>query len=362
MAKKVLHYMTHMRFGGIERLVIDLFVEQEKDIDLEPSLLVLIADGEYVASLRDFPERVHAINPKSTYRFNWSNLIKSYNSIRATEVFHMHTFHPYLALLAFLSGTRIFYTEHGNFGVGRKLTLGDKVNHFLRKLFFNTICERVICNSAYTLSYIRDRWKVRKEKSVTIHNGIALQPNHKIESKPIDAEFLDEKVDFVIGTVSRLAEFKRIDRLIDAFQVFYRSSPNSALVIVGEGVTRNQLEKRAGKLLNKSIFFTGYSSSTSQWYQRFDLCVFPSNYEPFGLVGVEAFRAQKPVLIFEDGGGLKEIVERHNESDICENQEAMLARMEHYANGGKVKTKKIESLIKYFSMSRMALDYKKKYI
>lgn len=354
--------MTHMRFGGIERLVIDLFAEQEKDVDLEPSLLVLIAEGEYVSSLSDFPERVHALNPKDTYRWNWSNFKKAYQSIKATEVFHMHTFHPYLALVAYLAGTRILFTEHGNFGVGRKLTKGDKVNHFLRKHFFNTICELVICNSAYTLSYIRNRWKVKKEKSVTILNGISLQPNQEIESKPIDAGFLDDKVEFVIGTVSRLAEFKRIDRLIDAFQVFYRSNPNSALVIVGEGITRSQLEKRAGELLNKSIFFTGYSSSPSQWYQRFDLCVFPSNYEPFGLVGVEAFRAQKPVLIFEDAGGLKEIVECHDERDICENQKAMLNRMEHYANGGEVNGLKIEALIDYFSMSRMAHEYKQQYI
>lgn len=354
--------MTHMRFGGIERLVIDLFAEQEKDVDLEPSLLVLIAEGEYVSSLSDFPERVHALNPKDTYRWNWSNLMKAYHSIKAAEIFHMHTFHPYLALLAYLSRTRIFYTEHGNFGVGRKLTKGDKVNHFLRKHFFNTICELVICNSAYTLSYIRNQWKVKKEKSVTILNGISLQPNHEIVSKPIDAGFLDDKVEFVIGTVSRLAEFKRIDRLIDAFKEFLHYNSSAALVIVGEGNTRKQLEERAGELLNNSIFFTGYSSSPSLWFQRFDLCIFPSNYEPFGLVGVEAFLAQKAVLIFEDAGGLKEIVERHDKADICKNQQAMLDRMEHYANGGKVNTQRIEALINYFSMSRMAQDYKQQYI
>ena len=48
---------------------------------------------------------------------------------------------------------------------------------------------------------------------------------------------------------------------------------------------------------------------SSDYYKSFDVCVFPAEQEPFGLVGVEAYLNGKVVLAFSDSGGLKEIIE-----------------------------------------------------
>ncbi|MBD1374001.1 glycosyltransferase family 4 protein [Hazenella sp. IB182357] len=46
----------------------------------------------------------------------------------------------------------------------------------------------------------------------------------------------------------------------------------------------------------------------NQLYCNADLCVFPSLYEPFGMVALEAMSHKVPVVVAETGG-LKEIVQ-----------------------------------------------------
>lgn len=351
--------MNHMRFGGIERLVMELFQEQLKDLDIEPHMLVLNDQGEYADMLSSKRDRLTVLNPKGAYGFSSANFRTISKLFKEADVLHIHTFHLYIALIAHFSKIRVVYTEHGNFGVGRRLTKGDHFNHFWRKLFYQYSFHKVIANSNYTYQYLLKNWGVKKTKLTTVLNGV-----EKLNPKALDLEIKDDFIkenSFVIGTVSRLVEFKRIDRLLEVFHAFYKQNTQSVLVIVGEGKVRKDLEILAGNLLNRSIFFTGYSNATEKWFDRFDVSIFPSNYEPFGLVAVEGFRAYKPVLCFKDGGGLTEIIGRYNSEDIVGGKEEMIDRLNYYLRGGKVKKAKVDELLDYFSMQRMSSDYKRLY-
>ena len=62
--------------------------------------------------------------------------------------------------------------------------------------------------------------------------------------------------------------------------------------------------------LGNKVYFTGYLSSTNvqKMYKCADISVFPSTYEPFGIVALEAMLAGTPVVV-SDIGGLNEIVD-----------------------------------------------------
>lgn len=62
--------------------------------------------------------------------------------------------------------------------------------------------------------------------------------------------------------------------------------------------------------LGNKVYFTGYlnSKQVQKMYKCADIAVFPSTYEPFGIVALEAMLAGIPTVV-SDVGGLNEIVE-----------------------------------------------------
>jgi len=68
--------------------------------------------------------------------------------------------------------------------------------------------------------------------------------------------------------------------------------------------------------IGHKVYFTGYlnSKEVTKMYKCADVSVFPSTYEPFGLVALEAMVAGVPTVV-TDIGGLDEIV-THNEDGV----------------------------------------------
>ncbi len=97
---------------------------------------------------------------------------------------------------------------------------------------------------------------------------------------------------FVVGAVGRLHASKGNDVLIQAFRA---SAPaNAALVILGDGPQRKQLEQlRAG---DDRIYFLGYRPVVHGCLQDLDLFVSPSREESFGLAIVEAMGHGVPII------------------------------------------------------------------
>jgi glycosyltransferase involved in cell wall biosynthesis len=62
--------------------------------------------------------------------------------------------------------------------------------------------------------------------------------------------------------------------------------------------------------LEEKVFFTGYLEHPEELVQNLDLVLVPSEYEPFGLVAIEAMALKKPVIA-NNVDGLKEIIENN---------------------------------------------------
>lgn len=100
-----------------------------------------------------------------------------------------------------------------------------------------------------------------------------------------------------VGTVGRLVRQKGFDRLLRAWPQVLDSVPESRLEIVGDGPIRGKLEVLAGKLgVDASVSFLGYQADSLPAYRRFDVGVFPSRWEGFGLTVAEAMAASVPVV------------------------------------------------------------------
>ena len=74
-------------------------------------------------------------------------------------------------------------------------------------------------------------------------------------------------------------------------------------------IIHEELAQKNNLGLNDKIYFTGYlnSKQVQKMYKCADVAVFPSTYEPFGIVALEAMLAGVPTVV-SDVGGLDEIV------------------------------------------------------
>jgi glycosyltransferase involved in cell wall biosynthesis len=109
--------------------------------------------------------------------------------------------------------------------------------------------------------------------------------------------------------VGRFVREKGIHVLLNAANAVLAAEPNTKFLIVGGG-HRERFEKFvewAG--LKDKVLFTGFMANRSlhQLYRCADVAVFPSLYEPFGIVALEGMAAGAPVVT-SDAGGLREVV------------------------------------------------------
>jgi len=63
-----------------------------------------------------------------------------------------------------------------------------------------------------------------------------------------------------------------------------------------------------------------------------DVCVFPSTTEAFGLVAIECLYLGKPVLVFKDGGGITELIEKVEPENVVSDVNALAAAFDKYYN------------------------------
>jgi glycogen(starch) synthase len=119
--------------------------------------------------------------------------------------------------------------------------------------------------------------------------------------------------DFMILFLGRLVGVKGVDKLIMAMPHVLSKIPNARLVIVGVGDQQEYLINLTRTMrLNEYVRFRFDFIPEEErilHYAACDVAVFPSYYEPFGIVALEAMSMEKPVVVGAGGvSGMREIV------------------------------------------------------
>lgn len=170
---------------------------------------------------------------------------------------------------------------------------------------------KVITCSSYMKEEVKEIFQLPEDKICVIPNGINKEVfDIKFDGLEFRRKYADddEKIIFYIG---RHVYEKGIQLLIEAAPDVISSFSNAKFVIAGTGVMTEELKEKVKFLgLEGKVIFTGYMKDMEKikMYKVSDLAVFPSLYEPFGIVALEAMAAGCPVVV-SDVGGLKEIVE-----------------------------------------------------
>jgi glycosyltransferase involved in cell wall biosynthesis len=127
------------------------------------------------------------------------------------------------------------------------------------------------------------------DKVFTIHT-IADLPTAQLLRR---AEFNTPEHAPLLLALARLHPKKGIDVLLKSL----KDLPAAYLWIAGDGPIKKELKKLSRDLgVDDRVQFLGWRNDRAALLATCDVCVFPSRYEPFGTVMVEAWAAGKPLV------------------------------------------------------------------
>jgi len=112
----------------------------------------------------------------------------------------------------------------------------------------------------------------------------------------------DERMILFLG---RLTWVKGVRNLVQAMPLVLAEFPKTKLVILGKGEEQLDIVELADRLgVRKNVechFEFVPEEERILHYAASDLCVFPSIYEPFGIVSLEAMSMEKPIVVGAKG-------------------------------------------------------------
>ncbi len=188
--------------------------------------------------------------------------------------------------------------------------------HF-KESILTSAAQRVIVCSKYMRDEVERAFKCPDTKVDVIYNGLNLARAtclHRQDFDPITwrakyAEF-DQKIIYYVG---RITYEKGIFILLNAAPKILTAMEGKAkFVIIGLGDAHAiMLKRQAWNLgIDHKVTFTGFMSDSDlgKFQMIADCAVFPSLYEPFGIVALESFAANMPIVV-SNTGGLPEVVQ-----------------------------------------------------
>jgi glycosyltransferase involved in cell wall biosynthesis len=173
---------------------------------------------------------------------------------------------------------------------------------------------RVICCSRFMANEVQYVFQTPADKLDVVPNGVDTARFDRwngADLRAFRAAYArpDEELLVYVG---RIVAEKGADVLIEALPRILARRPNVKAVFVGTGVHLPTLRARAERIAEHHVLFTGFVSDDDRdrLLKLADVAVFPSLYEPFGIVALEAMAARAPVVAAASGG-LREVVRDH---------------------------------------------------
>lgn len=316
--------------GGIARVVNDLSKRLIKDGHEVTVITYKEGNAPYFEDdkgVKVYRVDNYMINPNNfidwVMQMNF-NMVAKANEIMAKEgnfdVIHAHDW-----LVAYAAKTLknsydipIVATIHATES-GRNSGIHDETQRYINDTEWMLTYEatEVIVNSNYMKRELQYQFGLPFEKINVVPNGINVNMFSGVER---DYDFRRQYAadhEKIILFMGRLVYEKGVQHLVSAMPKILAGYHDAKLVIAGKGGMTDELKAQVNTMgISNKVYFTGYmdAKQVCKMYKCADVSVFPSTYEPFGIVALEAMLSGTPVVV-SDIGGLNEIVS-HGENGM----------------------------------------------
>lgn len=294
--KKVLHFTVANTGGGITKFVLRLW----KYIDREKFSFDFVTMSKQL----DFAEQLETEGCKIYYLSAYAEddkecFIREVNDILTNgyDIVHLHTswWRGFLLeeiarekgipkIIVHSHNTDVHIKEYQSREDARRL-------HFEQRdlLTENKATDYIACSEEAAKWLYGDR--IPKDRINIIPYAI------EVESYQFDEEIRDKyrrelgygEMDYVIGHVGRFAYQKNHNFLIEVFKRVFEQNSNVKLLLIGTGELEDAVRNKVAEDgLGDKVQFTGKRKDVNGLMQAMDIFAFPSRFEGFGIVLIEA--------------------------------------------------------------------------
>lgn len=291
----LLYISRTMGQGGAEKVVYDICELMKDSFN---KIIVCSSGGDKVSDLERLGIR-HITIPDIDEKRPLSVLkimVLLARTIRKEKIAVVHTHHRmaafYAKLLLYTHKLTHIYTAHNVFEGKRLLTR------------FSLRGAEIIAVGDEVKKNLINYFGVSSAHITVINNSVR---QHPVSGTAIEL-MEEEKTEFKIGFVGRLAKVKGHKYFIEALRRLKEEHCDFKAYIVGEGEERNPIEKQIRDLdLENEVLLLGYRTDVQELMKYFDVLVLCSLQEGFPLTPIEAFSMGVPVIA-TDAGGTRDVV------------------------------------------------------
>lgn len=298
----ITHVVENLNRGGLERMVLELVKQQQAQgyccqvvcvFDSgtlahelgEHGIPVIIGDKRRGLDLRALSRVRHAVRAHRTEVLHTHNAVAHYLAVLATRGLGIH---------------RIINTRHG-MGANRR---SGRREWLFQRAMRATDTVALVCEAARRAAI--ERGIVPTGKAVVVPNGIRVE---RFDTASVAArEHLRRMLELpaatqIVGTVGRLNWTKDQASLIRAFRQVRDRQPATALVLVGGGELRAELEQCAiTEGVANAVHFLGDRSDVRTLLQGLDVFALSSLSEGYSMALLEACAVRLPIVATDVGG------------------------------------------------------------
>ncbi|HZH99454.1 MAG TPA: glycosyltransferase family 4 protein [Fimbriimonadaceae bacterium] len=297
---------------GIEVHVVTKETPLAPDEETEPSG-VHVHRVHLPEKPNDFIHEIQLLNDATELRVR--RLLEDWRPGGEPTIFHAH---DWLSLdaareLKYEYSLPIIATVHAT-EEGRNRGIHNDMQRYIHEQEYWLTYEawRIIVCSEYMKGEVHRSFDSPYDKIEVIYNGVNAAKFQfewtEAERQAVRAKYAEPGEPLVMY-VGRFVREKGIQVLLNSASAVLAKNPKAKFLVVGGG-NRTKYEGFVNWYgLEDRVHFTGFMSGRSllELYRIADVAVFPSLYEPFGIVALEAMAAGVPV-VSSDAGGLREVV------------------------------------------------------
>lgn len=296
----ILYVVLDMDLGGLQRIV-HLLIEGLDRERFRPYLCCLDRGGMFFEALTNEGFE-GCILKRRPGKFDVRLLMNLYRLIREQQIDVIHSHNAcalYAGLAGFLARVPVIHTDHGRLVPDRSSAMWED---WLASKFLNAF----IGVSEELTDYLCSRVKIASGKLSTIINGVDAErfvPKTREQKFALRSQWGLSQDDVIIGTVCRFDPIKNLQFLVDCMPEILTQVPRVKLIMVGEGPSRADLERR--------IIDLGLTDRIQLWPRRqdvehvmpmFDLYACSSLSEGTSMTILEAMACGLPIIASAVGG------------------------------------------------------------
>lgn len=297
---RVLQFVTIMNRNGLENRLMDIY----RNIDRDKVQFDFVAnrdyDGQFDDEIRSLGGKVYhmyQITPKNFVKY-LKQLDQFFREHPEYQIVHAHlnTLSTWPLQAAKRAGVpvRIAHSRNASMDFNIKMLYKS-----FSRLFINqVVTDRFACSRSAG-AWLFGEKHLNDGTFHVIPNSIQLDKFHfTVEKRKKMRESLGiAEGELAVVDVARFAKQKNHHFLIRVFKEIHKQRENSKLYLVGAGDLEDEIRQDiANRGLQDSIVFLGSRSDIYDVLQAMDVFLFPSFYEGFGTVIVEAQCSHLPLI------------------------------------------------------------------